>query len=74
VITKAVYRMNGLGYYEPGRPDHIWTVEVPAALTAPPRAKQITKGEFSEDDPVWARDGAKIYFVSERVAEPYYEP
>jgi dipeptidyl aminopeptidase/acylaminoacyl peptidase len=74
VITKAVYRMNGIGYYEPGRPDHIWTVEVPAALTAPPKAKQITKGEFSEADPVWARDGATIYFVSERVAEPYYEP
>ncbi len=74
VITRAVYRMNGTGYYEPGRPDHIWTVEVPAALNAPPRAKQITKGEFSEADPVWSRDGARIYFVSERVAEPYYEP
>ncbi|MGO9242574.1 MAG: S9 family peptidase [Bryobacteraceae bacterium] len=74
VITRAEYRLNGRGYYEPGRPDHIWSVQVPAALDVPPPARQITKGEFSEADPVWSHDGTQIYFDSERVLEPYYEP
>ena len=74
VITRALYRMNGIGYYEQGRPDHIWAVEVPPALNTPPQPKQVTTGPFSEADPVWSRDDARIYFVSERVAEPYYEP
>jgi dipeptidyl aminopeptidase/acylaminoacyl peptidase len=74
VITKAEYRLNGRGYGEPGRPQHIWSVEVPAVLNAPPPPRPITTGEFSEADPVWAHDGTQIYFVSERVLEPYYEP
>ena len=38
------------------------------------KAKQVTTGEFSEGDPVWSNDGSKIYFTSNRVAEPYYQP
>ena len=34
----------------------------------------MTSGEFSENDIVWSRDGSKIYFTSNRVREPYYEP
>ncbi len=74
VITKAAYRMNGAGYAEPGRPSHIWTVDVPAEPGSAQKAKQVTTGEFSESDIVWAKDGSKIYFTSERVLEPYYEP
>ena len=33
----------------------------------------MTDGEFDERDPVWSTDGSTIYFVSTRVAEPYYE-
>jgi dipeptidyl aminopeptidase/acylaminoacyl peptidase len=73
VITKAVYRMNGAGYLEPDRPNHIWTVEVPKAPGEVQKAKQITLGEFNEGDFVWSRDGSEIYFTSRRVAEPYYE-
>ncbi len=78
VIVKAAYRMNGEGYYEPDRPAHIWTVPVPATLAAAQKATQITTGEFGESDIVWSHagshDGAKIYFTSDRVREPYYEP
>ncbi|MBV8818839.1 MAG: S9 family peptidase [Acidobacteriaceae bacterium] len=74
VITKAAYRMNGAGYYEPGRPTHIWTVEVPKVLNSTQKAAQVTDGEFSEGEPVWSRDGSKVFFTSNRVAEPYYAP
>jgi len=73
VITRAVYRSNGAGYLEPDRPNHIWTVEVPKTLGESQKAKQITEGEFSENDPVWSRDSSQIYFTSRRVREPYYE-
>ena len=36
-------------------------------------AKQITDGEFDEGGIEWAPDGSKIYFVSTRVPEPYYD-
>jgi len=74
VIVRAHYRENGEGYLEPDRPSHIWTVAVPVIPAAPQKAKQVTRGEFSESDIVWSRDDAKIYFTSNRVIEPYYEP
>jgi dipeptidyl aminopeptidase/acylaminoacyl peptidase len=73
VITKAVYRMNGSGYLEADRPNHIWTIEVPKVPGEPQKAKQITSGEFSEGDIVWSRDCSQIYFTSRRVVESYYE-
>ena len=74
VITKAAYRSNGEGYLEPGRPAHIWTVAVPAAFSALPKPKQITSGEFSENEPVWSRDASQMFFTSNRVSEPYFAP
>jgi dipeptidyl aminopeptidase/acylaminoacyl peptidase len=65
--------MNGTGYLEPDRPNHIWTIAVPKGPGETQKAKQITSGEFSEGDIVWSRDGSQIYFTSRRVAEPYYE-
>jgi len=73
VITRAAYRSNGIGYLDPDRPSHIWTVAVPKTPGDPQKAKQITSGEFSENDVVWSRDSSQIYFTSRRVVEPYYE-
>ncbi len=73
VIVKAAYRMNGEGYDDPDRPAHIWTVALPKPSAEPGQPKQITSGNFSESGMVWARDGATIYFTSNRVAEPYYD-
>ena len=74
VITRAVYRHNGAGYEDSDRPAHIWTVDVPRNPAGPQKAKQVTTGEFAEAGATWSRDGARIYFVSRRVREPYYEP
>jgi dipeptidyl aminopeptidase/acylaminoacyl peptidase len=74
VITRAQYRWNGGGYTDPTAHSHLWAV--PASFTAAgglPAVKQITFGEFDEGEPVWAVDGSRLYFVSNRRLEPYYE-
>ena len=69
VITRAVYRANGTpGYVDTEHHSHIFALSMG---TSSPR--QITDGEFDEREPVWSLDGSTIYFVSTRVAEPYYE-
>jgi dipeptidyl aminopeptidase/acylaminoacyl peptidase len=73
IITRALYRENGEGYAELARPSHIWIAGVPAPLTTPVQAKQITTGQFEEGDVLWSRDGSKLYFTSDRVLEPYYQ-
>src|SRR4029077_13489643 len=74
VITLAEYRADDEGYLDPAEHDHIWTV--PAAMPGdqPAKAHQVTSGKFDEENPQWSRDGARIYFVSDRVAESYYYP
>jgi len=75
VIARAAYRENGEGYVDAARPSHLWTVAVPPGDDAPPAVpKQVTRGRFEEEKPAWSADGARLYFVSRRVAEPYYEP
>lgn len=73
VITRAIYRFNGGGYLDPTHPGHIWTVEVPAAGAKAPKPKRLTSGEFDDGEPVWSPDGKLIYFIADRVKEPYYE-
>ena len=74
VILRAVYRQNEEGWLDPERPPHIWTVPVVATETGPVKAKRLTSGAFAEEGLFWSRDGARIYFASDRVAEPYYSP
>lgn len=74
VITKAVYRANGAGYFNPKAHGHIWTVSVPAVAGEKPKPKQITRGNFDEGNTSWSPDGSRIFFVANRVTEPYYEP
>jgi dipeptidyl aminopeptidase/acylaminoacyl peptidase len=72
VITKAVYRFNGAGYLNPKVHTHIWTVSAAAVSGDKPKPRQITKGNFDEGNMSWSPDGSRIYFVANRVAEPYY--
>ncbi len=74
VITRAVYRSNGAGYLNPKSHSHLWTVSVPDAPGQMPKPRQITRGRFDEGNASWSVDGSRIYFVSNRVLEPYYEP
>ena len=75
VITRAVYRANGVpgfGYVDPDRPSHIWTIEVDASPKAVPR--RVTSGEFGAGNHKWSRDGKQIFFTADRRPEPYYLP
>src|SRR5262245_35469476 len=74
VMTKAVYRSNGNpGWVDTDHHSHLFTVPLPQNATDKPKSTQLTDGEFDEGGMVWAPDGKTIYFVSTRVAEPYYE-
>ena len=73
VITRAVYRSDDEGYLDPKHPEHLWIVAAPHSAEEKVQPKQITFGRFNEGNPLWARDGSKIYFTSLRVDEPYYE-
>ena len=73
VVTKAVYRANGIPTYVDGEHHaHLFTIHTPSGPLDKPSPTQITDGEFDESGAVWSRDGATIYFVSTRVPEPYY--
>ena len=73
VITRAAYRSNGPGYLNPKFKSHIWTVSLPATAGEMPKPRQITKGNFDEGNATWSPDGSRLYFVANRVLEPYYE-
>ena len=73
VITRAVYRANGLpgsGYVDPDRPSHIWVVDVDGKA----KPKRVTSGEFSSGNHRWSADGQRIFFTADRRPEPYYLP
>ncbi|MEO8431809.1 MAG: S9 family peptidase [Acidobacteriota bacterium] len=77
VITRAVYRSNGQGWLDPAHPDHVWVVSAVADADRPdrpPEPKRLTSGRYGESDLSWSRDGSTIFFVSDRVDEPYYDP
>jgi len=74
VISRAVYRSNAKGYLDLKRHDHIWLLQLPASLDELRSPVQLTSGNFDEGQPVWSRDGSHIYFLTERIDEPYYDP
>jgi dipeptidyl aminopeptidase/acylaminoacyl peptidase len=73
VINRAVYRSNDEGYLDPKRHAHIWLVQVPTAADELPKPVQLTNGNFDESQLVWSHDGSRIYFLTRRIDEPYYE-
>ena len=73
-ITRAVYRFNDQGYLDPEHRSHIWIADVPEFAERPVTARQLTDGKYEEDDPIWSRDGARIFYTSTHIDEPYYEP
>jgi dipeptidyl aminopeptidase/acylaminoacyl peptidase len=73
VISRAVYRSNDEGYLDPKRHAHIWLLEVPGAPDELTKPEQLTTGNFDEGQLVWSHDGSRIYFLTRRIDEPYYE-
>src|SRR5213079_3047270 len=74
IITQAEFRGDDEGYFDPAEHTHIWTVPAGMPGDEPATARQVTSGPFDENAPQWSRDGARIYFVSDRVPESYYYP
>ena len=75
MITRAEYRSNGKpDFLDSTRHTHVFTLDMSNGATNKPRPAQLTDGEFDEQGTVWAPDGSKIYFTSDRVSEPYYLP
>ena len=78
VITRAVYRANGVadfGYADPDRPSQVWAVAVPVdPMSEPAKPTPVTSGPFAAGNHAWSADGSQIYFTSDRREEPYYLP
>lgn len=77
VIRNPTYRANGVadfGFVDADRPSHIWVVAVPAGNAEPAEPRQITSGEFGAGNVSWSRDGACLYFTSDRRADNDYLP
>ena len=73
VVTRAIYREDNEGYLDPKHPQHIWLVLAPRTADEKVQPRQLTTGTFEEGAVFWSRDGARIYFASLHVDEPYYE-
>ncbi len=74
VVTRAVYRANGNpGYVDTEHHAHIFTVRIPDNPIDKGMPMQITSGDYDERGLEWSPDGSRIYFVSTRVPEPYYD-
>jgi dipeptidyl aminopeptidase/acylaminoacyl peptidase len=73
VIVRAEFRADNDGYADPKHHSHIWTLSLPTTPEDNARPNQITDGAFDDELPVWSPDGTRIYFLSERSREPYYE-
>ncbi len=73
IITRAVYRSNDEGYLDFKRHEHIWVIDVPTTSDEPAKPLQLTSGDYDEGEIVWAHDGSRVYFLTRRIDEPYYE-
>jgi len=73
IITRAVYRDNDEGYLDFKRHEHLWVIEIPTTSDEPAKPLQLTSGDYDEGEIVWTHDGSRIYFLTSRIDEPYYE-
>src|SRR5262249_30471648 len=67
VVTKPVYRLNDVGFFDDERKNHLWVAPAGGGV---PRA--LTRGPFEDEMPRWSRDGRWIFFVGDRRAEPWF--
>ncbi|MEP7028414.1 MAG: S9 family peptidase [Candidatus Eisenbacteria bacterium] len=68
IVTRPFFRLDNQGFYDFEHPDHVWIVDALGA-GAP---RQLTAGRYAETAPAWSRDGKRIFFLSDRRAEPWH--
>ena len=73
IISRAVYRDNDEGYLDPKRHEHVWVLDVAAGSDELPKPTALTSGNYDEGEVVWSPDNSRLYFLTQRVDEPYYE-
>jgi dipeptidyl aminopeptidase/acylaminoacyl peptidase len=73
IITRAVYRDNDEGYLDFKHHEHIWVIEVPTTSDEPVKPMRLTSGDYDEGETRWTQDGSRLYFLTRRIDEPYYE-
>jgi dipeptidyl aminopeptidase/acylaminoacyl peptidase len=73
VISRAIYRDNDEGYLDLKRHSHLWVLGLGDPGQEPGKPVQITSGNYDEGDLVWSKDASRIYFLTRRVDEPYYD-
>jgi len=67
-IDRLTYRADGAGYLRAG---HRHVFVIPADGGTP---RQVSRGDFNYRNPVWSRDGAALYVVSNQAPEWEYQP
>jgi dipeptidyl aminopeptidase/acylaminoacyl peptidase len=67
VITRPIFRLNNVGYYDLEHPSHVWVIDAAGG-----KPRQLTTGTFVEGAPDWSRDGAWVCFTSDRSKEPWF--
>ena len=60
VIRNLRYKLDGIGFFDERR-THIFTIDVESG-----EEKQITDGDWYDDQPAWSPNGKTIAFVSDR--------
>ncbi|MFY9562433.1 MAG: S9 family peptidase [Terriglobales bacterium] len=73
IISRAIYRSNDEGYLDFKRHEHIWVLDVPTTSDELPKPLRLTSGDYDERDVRWTNDGSRIYFLTTRIDEPYYD-
>ena len=68
VVTKPVFRENDLGFVDDLHRDHVWVVDLESRVPRP-----LTRGPIADGAPQWSRDGRRVWFASDRRAEPWFE-
>ena len=58
------HKLDGVGWWN-GHHRHVWIAPVEGG-----RAKQLSSGEFDDDEPRFSPDGRSVSFVSNRVPDP----
>jgi dipeptidyl aminopeptidase/acylaminoacyl peptidase len=72
VITRSVYRLNGVGYLDSKHPQHIWAIATPQSSEDEAKPKQLTSGKYQEDGIMWSNDSSTVYFTTTLVDDPSY--